>query len=135
MRGGGRRVAEHYRLLGILHIVYSSFIAIPGLVMIFVGKFIFGWLGQFVPHNPPPWVVAPLIVFGGWLILLRGVAGIIAGVGLLQRAPWARIWALVMGFISIISLPFGTALGVYTIWVLLAHGAEEEYNRLSLQAH
>jgi len=135
MRGGGRRVAEHYRLLGILHIVYSSFIAIPGLVMIFVGKFIFGWLGQFMPHNPPPWVIAPLIVFGGWLILLRGVAGIIAGVGLLQRAPWGRIWALVMGFISLISVPFGTALGIYTIWVLLASGADEEYNRLALLPH
>jgi predicted nucleic acid-binding Zn ribbon protein len=54
MRGGGRRVAEHYHLLGILHIVYSAFVSIPGLAMIFVGRLFFEWLGPFVGHNPPP---------------------------------------------------------------------------------
>lgn len=135
MHGRGPRVVEHYRILGILHIVYSAFIAIPGVVMIFLGRYIFGWLGQFMPHNPPPTFIAPFVVLIGWLILLRGAAGVVGGVGLLQRAPWARIWTLVMGFISILSLPFGTALGIYTIWVLLAGGAEEEYNRLVLLPH
>lgn len=135
MRGGGRRVADHVQLLGILHIVYSALICIPGLVMIFISKIFFGWLIQFAPHNPPPFFVAPLISFIGWLLLIRGAIGVAAGIGLLQRAPWARIWALIMGFLSLISFPFGTALGIYTIWVLLAAGAEQEYSRLSLQPH
>lgn len=135
MRGGGRRVAEHYRLLGILHIVYSCFIAIPGIVMVFIGKVIFGWLGAFAPHNPPPPFIGPIIVFVGWLLLIRGAAGIVGGIGLLQRAPWGRTWVLVIGFISLLSIPVGTALGIYTIWVLLATGAEDEYNRLTLSPH
>jgi hypothetical protein len=40
-----------------------------------------------------------------------------------------------MGFLSILSLPFGTALGIYTIWVLLSAGAGQEYERLALQPH
>jgi hypothetical protein len=72
-------------------------------------------------------------MFLGWLILIRGVLGIVVGVGLLQHTPWGRIWALVMGFLSILSIPFGTALGIYTIWVLLGAGAEEEYRRVSMQ--
>jgi hypothetical protein len=134
MRGAGRRVAEHYHLLGILHLVYSALVSIPGLMMIFVGKVFFEWLGPFVGHNPPPPFIGPLIMLIGWLILARGVLGIVAGVGLLQRAPWARIWALVMAFLSVLSIPFGTALGIYTIWVLLGAGSEEEYRLLSLQA-
>ncbi len=130
--GAGRRVANHIQLLGILHIVYSGLICIPGVVMIVVGKVFLGWFIHFLPQNPPPAFVAPLVSFIGWIILIRGGAGIVAGIGLLQRAPWARILALVMGFLSLISFPFGTALGIYTIWVLLAAGAEEEYNRLSL---
>jgi hypothetical protein len=133
MRGGGRRVAEHNHLLGILHIVYSAFVSIPGLVMIFVGKVFFLWFGQFTGHNQLPPFVAPFVILIGWLVLARGIAGIIVGVGLLQRAPWARVWALVMGFLSILSIPFGTALGIYTIWVLLGAGAEEEYRRLGSQ--
>jgi len=132
MRGSGRRVADHLQLLGILHIVYSGFIAIPGLFMVFLGKVFFAWVWQFA-H--PPFFVAPLVSFFGWLLLIRGAVGVAAGIGLLQHAPWARIWALVMGFLSLISLPFGTALGVYTIWVLLSAGAEEEYNRLCARAH
>ena len=133
MRGGGHRVADHVQLLGILHIVYSGLICIPGVIAIVIGKVFLGWLIHFLPQNPPPGFVAPLVVFFGWIILIRGAVGVAAGIGLLQRAPWARILALVMAFLSLLSFPFGTALGIYTIWVLLAAGAEEEYNRLCLQ--
>jgi hypothetical protein len=135
MYGGVRRVADHIQLLGILHIVYSALICIPGLIMVILGKVFFGWFLQFVPQHgaPPPPFVGMIVAFVGWIMLIRGVIGIVAGVGLLQRAPWGRILALIMGFISLISFPFGTALGIYTIWVLLAAGAEHEYERLTLQ--
>jgi hypothetical protein len=32
---------------------------------------------------------------------------------------WARIIAIVVGCLNLIHVPFGTALGVYTLWVLL----------------
>jgi len=34
---------------------------------------------------------------------------------MLRREPWARIVALVLGFISLFNIPFGTAIGVYTM--------------------
>jgi hypothetical protein len=37
-----------------------------------------------------------------------------------------------MGIVSLfIHIPFGTALGVYTLWVLLPAHAEAEYEKLS----
>jgi predicted nucleic acid-binding Zn ribbon protein len=136
MHGGGRRVADHYKLLGILHIVYSSFIAIAGFAAVIIGKVIFGWMWQFMPHNgpPPPPFVGVIIQLVGWVILARAGAGLAAGIGLLQRASWARVLTLVMGFLSLVSIPFGTALGIYTIWVLLGAGADQEYERLSAAA-
>lgn len=47
------------------------------------------------------------------------VPGIIAGVGLLQRWSWARVLAIVLGFLNLPNFPIGTAIGIYTIWVLL----------------
>ncbi len=49
---------------------------------------------------------------------------------MLRREPWARIVALVLGFISLFNIPFGTAIGVYTMWVLLPSQAEQEYEAM-----
>jgi len=50
---------------------------------------------------------------------------------LLQRENWARIFALVMGFIALLNVPLGTALGVYTLWVLLPSQSDDEYQALA----
>jgi hypothetical protein len=50
--------------------------------------------------------------------------GIVAGIGLLRRAAWGRILALIVGFLSLINFPIGTAIGIYAIWVLLQSEAE-----------
>jgi hypothetical protein len=63
----------------------------------------------------------------GIFVLGKAALGFIAGWGLLQREPWARIVALVLGFISLFNIPFGTAIGVYTMWILLPSQAEQEY--------
>ena len=47
------------------------------------------------------------------------IPGFIAGIGLLRMKSWARIIAIVVGCLNLIHVPFGTALGVYTLWVLL----------------
>lgn len=133
-----RRVADHYQLVAILHIVYSSFIAILGLGLIFVARHVFEFIIQkALQHGAtdvPPQFLIPMIELVGWIILIRAAAGLAAGIGLLQRSPWARVLTLVVAFTSILSLPLGTALGIYTIWVLLAGNSEQEYNQLVAQA-
>ena len=57
--------------------------------------------------------------------------GIIASWGLLERQPWARMLAIVLGCFNLLDMPFGTALGIYTLWVLLPARSEEEYRQIS----
>ena len=38
--------------------------------------------------------------------------------------------ALVLAFISLFNIPFGTAIGVYTMWVLLPADSQREYDSL-----
>ena len=62
----------------------------------------------------------PLLSVIAILLLAKAALGFIAGWGLLQDEGWARILALVLGFVSLFTnIPFGTALGIYTMWVLL----------------
>jgi phage shock protein PspC (stress-responsive transcriptional regulator) len=81
--------------------------------------------------GPPPEVVLgflhPLMMFFGVMLLAKALAGIAAGIGILQRADWSRMLAIVVACISLLSVPFGTAIGVYTLWVLLSPNATAEF--------
>lgn len=57
-------------------------------------------------------------VLGGCLSLVS-IPGVICGIGLLQRKAWARVLVLVLGCINLVNFPLGTALGIYTLWVLI----------------
>jgi len=88
-----------------------------------------------LPMNPGiPFFVHGLIRGIGAMFLAGAALGIIAGWGLLERQPWARMLAIVLGFISLLEMPFGTALGIYTLWVLLPAQSEEEYRRMASAA-
>jgi hypothetical protein len=58
------------------------------------------------------------MVVAGFIAVVS-LPGLIAGIGLLQRKPWSRIVALIVGFLNLINIPIGTAIGGYAIWVLL----------------
>ena len=125
------RVTGHVRLLGIFWLAYSA-IQLMGswfLSSIFP-RFFEGW--GWAPHIP--FFVGGLLRAGGWLLLARGVLGVIAGWGLLDRQPWARMLAIVLGVLTLFHLVLGTALGIYTLWVLLPGESEREYRQMARPA-
>ena len=77
--------------------------------------------------DPGEGVIRIVMVAGDMRVAFDG--GFFAGWGLLQREPWARVLTLILAFLALIHVPFGTVLGVYTLWVLLPAGAEEEYEK------
>jgi len=55
-----------------------------------------------------------------WMTLaVRVGLALAAGLGLMQKAPWGRWVAIVAGCLAMFHLPFGTALGIWTLTVLL----------------
>jgi hypothetical protein len=126
------RVGRHISLLAILWLVASALNLLGGLALFMVGNVIFGRLVRFEPDFQG--FLRGLLSWFGAFLLLKAFAGIAAGWGLIQRESWARPLTLVLGFLSLIHIPFGTALGVYTIWVLLPQQSEEEYAILARAA-
>ena len=120
-----RRVAGHVRTLGILWIVYSAFHLVPGLI---VGSFS-RWFPYFDADVRFP--IHGLFRIIGGVLMIKGVVGVIAGIGLLDRRSWARILTIVLGFLSLIDIPFGTAIGIYTLWVLMPGTSETEYRQIA----
>jgi hypothetical protein len=125
------RVQEHVRLLGILWMAYSALNVVGGIILVVISNTLFG---RFSQAGPPPEVTSwlrPFLTVIGCLVLAKAAGGLVAGWGLLQRQSWGRILTLVVGFISLFNIPIGTALGVYTLWVLLPARSDEEYRAFS----
>ena len=54
-----------------------------------------------------------------FIAILWGAAHVIVGVPLWRCTPWSRLIALMLGSVDLLLLPYGTALGVYALYVLL----------------
>ena len=78
----------------------------------------------FAPHLLN--AMAPAIA--GYTAVLA-VLSFVTGWALLTRKPWARVLALVMGSLSLLRIPVGTGVGIYTLWVLAPRAAGEQYRR------
>lgn len=116
-----RRVAAHLRTLSILWLVRGILLAIPGLFMMLFRSVRWGLAEHF-------------ILTGLGVVLLAGATlCLIAAWALSEREPWARMYTVVLGAISLFEVPFGTAIGVYSLWVLLPQSSETEYRRLAMQ--
>lgn len=122
------RLRRHVDLLGIFWIVYSVFSLIGGVALMIVAHALFRPSSRF--ETGAPAFLYPLLSAVGAFLLVKAIAGIAAGYGLLQHEGWARVLVLVLGFLDLLHVPLGTVLGIYTIWVLLSPGADSEYRSL-----
>ncbi len=60
-----------------------------------------------------------------WFFIVFSLPGIVGGIGLLKYQGWARILVLILSFLDLLNFPIGTAVGIYSIWVLLNKKTEK----------
>lgn len=116
-------MAKHVRILGILYIIFGVLGMLSG-VIIYVILTTSGTLSGDMEAMMILEIVG--IALGGFLLLIS-LPGIIGGLGLLKHQQWAKILVLVIGILNLLNFPFGTALGVYTIWVLMNNQTDKVF--------
>jgi len=121
------RVREHIRLLGILWLALSALNAVGGVVLYILANTLFVHLPEMSGERAANAWLHPFLSFIGIVVIVKAAAGFLAGWGLLQREPWARMLTIILAFLALFSIPFGTALGIYTLWVLLPAESDQEY--------
>jgi hypothetical protein len=122
------RLQHHLPMVGMLWIVVGVLLLLCALPILLVGN-----VAHFVINdNPFPGILGPVVLsaLGGSLLLIA-VGGILVGWGLRNHEPWARSVAVVLAILALFHPPFGTALGIYTLWVLLSDEGGAEYRRMT----
>ena len=106
---------EHIKVIGILWVIFG---AMSLCLALFAFLFFFGVAQIHDVDNVGPGVLRIIGLAVSTFLALIGLPKIIGGLGLIQHKEWARILMLVISFISLANVPFGTALGVYSMIVL-----------------
>jgi len=129
------RVHRHIQALSILWIAYAVWTLFGWLITMSVfGGFFGGYFGHW---NHGPWGEYPfghiswMIPFISAILIGRAILSAITGLALVYRRPWGRILAIVAAFLTILRPITGTALAIYTLWVLLPGPSAQEYDQLA----
>lgn len=119
----------HVDLLGYFHYVWGAFGVLTGasLALLAVGTALasreLGTMGA--TAGAAIWI----LVIGAAALGGLGGAMLVVGHALRGRRGLGRTAALVLAVPNLVAAPFGTALGVYTLWVLQNDEAREQFGR------
>ena len=116
---------EHNKTLATLHFVYGAMHALSllGLLLLVV---VVEFATPAAEAISSSWIVVGVVVFVA-LLFAVGLLPLIVAYGLIKREPWAKPLALVLGVISLINIPIGTALGIYSFKFLRSEGGIKLY--------
>ena len=108
---------DHVKIIGILWIIFGCF-SLLGAAALFMLLFGISFFHGVLEDPIAPGILRIAAVFISGLLALTGIPKVIGGIGLLKGKEWGRIVVLIVSFLSLLSMPFGTALGIYSIVIL-----------------
>lgn len=114
-------MSSHVDLVGVLFIIWGTLTALIGLstlALAVAAASIIATTNHGGGQVAAGVTAAAFLALGG-IALVWGLAHVAVGVPLRRRHHTARVLALTLGAIDLVLLPYGTALGCYTLWALL----------------
>ncbi len=137
------RLQNHLRTLGILWVILGVYRLLGWMFALpFMGGF-FGGMGRGwghgmmygpfghgdVPFNHS-WMATLIPMITLMVVLMAGFSFLV-GYALLTHQSWGRILAIIAAVLTLLKFPLGTALAIYTLWVLLPADSAAEYERIA----
>ena len=124
-------MASHVDFVGLLFIVWGALTGLIGLSTLALGIGAVALMtspgrtaggGQFALG-----LTAAAFTTLALIAIFWGVAHITVGVPVRRHKSWARLLALMLGSVDLMLLPYGTALGIYALWVLLTEEGKRTF--------
>jgi len=113
---------QHIRILAWLYIIRGVLMML-GAVGVFIAVTVGGLFSGDVVYTLLSPVIAVVVAL---CLFALSLPTLLAGKGLLEGKGWARVLAMIIGALNVFDIPLGTALCIYTFWVLW--GRESDYH-------
>jgi hypothetical protein len=115
-------VKSHVDFLGVLFIVWGLLTVVVGLSTLALGVgavALIASAGRGGGSQVAAGITAAAFTTLALIAIAWGAAHVVVGVPLRRRTPRSRLLALGLGSVDLLLLPYGTALGIYALYVLL----------------
>ena len=119
-------MSSHVEFVAVLMIVWGALTTIVGVSTLALGvaAALFASAGPGGGHFAANLTAATFTALA-MIAILWGLMHIVVGVPLRRRRHWSRLGALMLGSVDLALLPYGTALGAYTLWTLLSEDGKK----------
>jgi hypothetical protein len=119
----------HIDVLGRLHGVWGLFGILTGSSLFVLALGCWASLATLAPVSRAGDTAVWILVAAGLTLVLAGAAMMAAGGGVRRHRQSGRVLAIGLSLPNLVLVPFGTALGVYALWVLLNDDARRAFGR------
>jgi hypothetical protein len=125
---GARSAGERVNLLGLLFAVWGALAMLIGASTLALGVAAVALAsssGRSGGAQLAAGVTAATFVFFALVALIWGLAHLFVGRQLRRHVSWSRMAALILGSADLVLSPYGTALGGYSLWILLGDDSKQ----------
>ena len=119
-------MAKHINILGALFLTFSILMIIGGVV-----------INQFLPMageiSGDSTAIKITSIIGqsiGAVLFIFAVPGFICGYGLITKKAWSRVFGIILSCLSLLSIPIGTIIGIYGLWILFKDETKDLFSNI-----
>jgi len=128
-------MSAHADLVGLLFIIWGVLTTLVGLSTLALGigaVALIASAGRGAGGQVAAGITAAAFTTLAVIAIVWGIAHVVVGLPLRRRRHWSRVLALMLGSVDLLLLPYGTALGIYALWVLLSEQGKALFDARTL---
>ena len=109
-----QNMEKHINMLASLFLTFSILIIIAG----FVVNYFIPMAGEISGDSTVIRITSIIGQSIGTVLFIFAAPGFICGYGLITKKAWSRVFGIILSCLSLFSIPIGTIIGIYGLWIL-----------------
>jgi hypothetical protein len=118
------KMQKHLTVVAALQVGFSILGIIAAFLLYTILKNVVG----FIDDEEGVHVLSLVAKYGSIFLLIFSIPGLIGGIGLFLKQTWARYLVLIISVFDLLNIPVGTAIAIYSIWVLVQDDTVKLFN-------